>query len=205
MAWTRPAVLILDDFAMREFTPSQADDLYELITERTKKSLIITANRSASDWYSLFPNPVVAESILDRIVNVAHHIHMDGKSYRPNKRPGAGGRGRNDDRESDLRGRGLHQRRARTDRPWPSLHLLHTGMPADGFQARPRSFRSRSRSCTDPADERPTGRVWSVQLRRGTHTVVVATELGRPSAENLAAQIGALLNDRPPNKGDHIN
>ena len=84
-------MLILDDFAMREFTPSQADDLYELITERTKKSLIITANRSASDWYSLFPNPVVAESILDRIVNTAHHIHMDGKSYRPNKRPGAGG------------------------------------------------------------------------------------------------------------------
>jgi DNA replication protein DnaC len=88
-AWTRPAVLILDDFAMREFTPAQADDLYELVTERTKKSLIITANRSAADWYSLFPNPVVAESILDRIVNVAHHIHMDGKSYRPNKRPGA--------------------------------------------------------------------------------------------------------------------
>jgi len=88
-AWTRPNVLILDDFAMREFTPSQADDLYELVTERTKKSLIITANRSAADWYSLFPNPVVAESILDRIVNVAHHIHMDGKSYRPNKRPGA--------------------------------------------------------------------------------------------------------------------
>jgi DNA replication protein DnaC len=87
-AWTRPNVLILDDFAMREFTPSQADDLYELVTERTKKSLIITANRSAADWYSLFPNPVVAESILDRIVNVAHHIHMDGKSYRPNKRPG---------------------------------------------------------------------------------------------------------------------
>jgi DNA replication protein DnaC len=88
-AWTRPGVLILDDFAMREFTPSQADDLYELVTERTKKSLIITANRAASDWYSLFPNPVVAESILDRIVNVAHHVHMDGKSYRPNKRPGA--------------------------------------------------------------------------------------------------------------------
>jgi DNA replication protein DnaC len=40
--------LILDDFAMREFTPGQADDLYELVTERTKKSLIITANRSAS-------------------------------------------------------------------------------------------------------------------------------------------------------------
>ena len=45
--------------------------------------------------------------------------------------------------------------------------------------------------------ERPTGRVWSVQLRRGNRNVVVATELGRPSAEHLAAQISALLNDRP--------
>ena len=36
---TRPAVLILDDFAMRDFTAAQADDLYELITERAGKSL----------------------------------------------------------------------------------------------------------------------------------------------------------------------
>jgi DNA replication protein DnaC len=89
--WTRPAVLVLDDFAMREFTPEQSDDLYELVTERAGKSLVATANRAATDWYSLFPNPVVAESILDRVVNGAHHILMDGKSYRPNKRPGAPG------------------------------------------------------------------------------------------------------------------
>ena len=76
---------------MRAFTPAQSDDLYELVTERTGKSLITTANRAATDWYSLFPNPVVAESILDRVVNSAHHIHMDGKSYRPNKRPGPSG------------------------------------------------------------------------------------------------------------------
>ncbi len=87
--WARPAVLIVDDFAMRSFTPTQSDDLYELVTERAGKSLITTANRAATDWYSLFPNAVVAESILDRVVNSAHHIHMDGKSYRPNTRPGA--------------------------------------------------------------------------------------------------------------------
>jgi DNA replication protein DnaC len=85
--WSRPTMLILDDFAMRDFTLAQADDLYELITERGNKPAIFTANRQASDWYSLFPNPVVAESILDRIVNSAHHLHMDGRSYRPNKRP----------------------------------------------------------------------------------------------------------------------
>jgi DNA replication protein DnaC len=86
-------VVVFDDFAMRDFTLSQADDLYELVCVRAGKPSIFTANRQASDWYSLFPNPVVAESILDRIVNAAHHVHMEGKSYRPKKCPGATGPG----------------------------------------------------------------------------------------------------------------
>jgi DNA replication protein DnaC len=86
----RPAVLILDDFAMREHTPNQADDLYELVSARTAaaRSLIITANRAPVDWYPLFPNPVVAESLLDRLINTSHQVFMNGPSYRPNKRPG---------------------------------------------------------------------------------------------------------------------
>jgi DNA replication protein DnaC len=92
--FARPALLILDDFAMRDFTVAQADDLYELVSERVNKSTIFTANRQASDWYGLFPNPVVSESILDRIVNSAHHLLMDGKSYRPNRRPGVSGKPR---------------------------------------------------------------------------------------------------------------
>ena len=86
--WARPELVVLDDFAMRDFTPAQADDLYELITERTGRSLVLTSNRKPEDWYSLFPNPVVAESVLDRLINTAHHLHMDGRSYRPNNRPG---------------------------------------------------------------------------------------------------------------------
>lgn len=86
----RPALLILDDFAMRELTAQQADDLYELISERAQagRSLIATSNRSPTDWYPLFPNPVVAESLLDRLINTSHQIFMNGPSYRPNKRPG---------------------------------------------------------------------------------------------------------------------
>jgi DNA replication protein DnaC len=85
--WAHPTMLILDDFAMRDFTPAQADDLYELVTERAGRSLVLTSNRRPEDWYPLFPNPVVAESVLDRLINTAHHINMDGRSYRPNKRP----------------------------------------------------------------------------------------------------------------------
>ncbi len=85
--WARPAVLICDDFAMREMSMAQADDLYELITERTGRSMILTSNRAPTDWYPLFPNPVVAESILDRVINSAYHIAMPGRSYRPQHRP----------------------------------------------------------------------------------------------------------------------
>ncbi|MFB0620361.1 ATP-binding protein [Streptomyces sp. AGS-58] len=83
----RPDVLILDDFAMRQMTAIQADDLYELVSERQGRSLIITSNRAPSDWHPLFPNPVVAESLLDRLINTSHQVIMNGPSYRPNKRP----------------------------------------------------------------------------------------------------------------------
>ena len=45
----KTTMLIVDDFAMREFTAAQADDLYELLTERVGRpgrSLILTSNRS---------------------------------------------------------------------------------------------------------------------------------------------------------------
>jgi DNA replication protein DnaC len=84
----RPAVLVLDDFAIRELTAAQADDLYELITERAGKSMITTSNRAPADWYPLFPNPVVGESLLDRVINTSHQVFMNAPSYRPNKRPG---------------------------------------------------------------------------------------------------------------------
>ncbi|WP_078602978.1 MULTISPECIES: ATP-binding protein [Streptomyces] len=83
----RPDVLILDDFAMRQLNATQADDLYELVSERQKRSLIITSNRAPSDWHPLFPNPVVAESLLDRLINTSHQAIMNGPCYRPNKHP----------------------------------------------------------------------------------------------------------------------
>ena len=85
-------VLILDDYGMREFTPTQAEDLYELICERYRAgSMIVTSNRSPRDWYALFPNPVLAESALDRLVNSAHHVLFRGRTYRPLRRPDGGG------------------------------------------------------------------------------------------------------------------
>jgi DNA replication protein DnaC len=38
-------------------------------------------------YASLLPRPVVAESLLDRLINTSHQVIMNGPSYRPNKRP----------------------------------------------------------------------------------------------------------------------
>ena len=48
----------------------------------------------------------------------------------------------------------------------------------------------------DDDGRRPTGRVWLVRLRRGGRAVVVASELGRPSADHLARQITDLIGPR---------
>jgi DNA replication protein DnaC len=86
--YLQPDLLILDDFAMKEFSVQQSEDIYELVGERSRAgSLVAASNRLPQDWYPLFPNPVLAEGILDRLVNQAHHVILTGKSYRPLLRP----------------------------------------------------------------------------------------------------------------------
>ena len=84
-----PDLLILDDFGLREYTAPQAEDLYELVSRRYRRgSLVLTTNREPKDLYPLFPNPVLAEGLLDRLLNSAYVITMLGRSYRPQQRPG---------------------------------------------------------------------------------------------------------------------
>ncbi|MDE3102080.1 MAG: IS21-like element helper ATPase IstB [Chloroflexota bacterium] len=83
-----PDLLICDDFGLRAFSERQGEDLYELVSERVRRgSIIVTSNRPPAEWYALFPNPVLAEGALDRLINAAHHVLLEGKSYRPRQRP----------------------------------------------------------------------------------------------------------------------
>ncbi len=86
--YLKPDLLLLDDFAMKDFSLQQAEDIYDLIDDRSRAgSLMVASNRDPQDWYPLFPNPVLAEGVLDRLINKAHHIIINGKSYRPRLRP----------------------------------------------------------------------------------------------------------------------
>jgi len=85
----RPDLLIIDDFGLTGLTATQAEDFYEIVTERhLTSSMIINSNRPPQDWIPLFPDPVMANSALDRVAHHAHHIIIEGgESYRKKLRP----------------------------------------------------------------------------------------------------------------------
>jgi DNA replication protein DnaC len=79
-----PDCLIIDDFGLTALSPIQAEDFYEIVSERhLKSSILVTSNRPPQDWVALFPDPVMAHSALDRLSHHGHHIMIDeGESYR---------------------------------------------------------------------------------------------------------------------------
>ncbi len=80
--------LIIDDFGLKPLTDQQADDLYDIVYERYQKgSLMLTSNRSVQEWMALFPDPIQANSLLDRLCHNAHQLEWEGESYRRRKRP----------------------------------------------------------------------------------------------------------------------
>lgn len=80
-------LLIIDDFAFRKINQQEAELLYSIIDSRyLTKSIVFTSNRAISDWLNIFPDPIMANQILDRIAHNAHHIIIKGESYRRKNR-----------------------------------------------------------------------------------------------------------------------
>ena len=86
--YLRPDLLIIDDFGLQPFTSSQAADLYEVVSERClRASTMLTSNRPVQDWLALFPDPVLAQAVVDRLRQDAHMIIIEGESYRSPLKP----------------------------------------------------------------------------------------------------------------------
>jgi DNA replication protein DnaC len=76
-------LLIIDDFAFKKIDQKNSEFLYSIVDSRYGiKSIILTSNRAMSDWMSVFPDPVIAGAILDRVAHQAHQIHLKGESMR---------------------------------------------------------------------------------------------------------------------------
>ena len=78
-----PDLLILDDLGLHKLTAQQSADLYELITGRHRvSSFVITSNRAVEEWLSLFDDPILGNSALDRLANASFQIVLEGAIYR---------------------------------------------------------------------------------------------------------------------------
>jgi DNA replication protein DnaC len=81
--YTRPALLVLDDFGLKALRPPGPEDLYDVINERYEKaSIILTSNRDRAEWPGCFGEPLLASAALDRLTHGAHFVEMTGPSFR---------------------------------------------------------------------------------------------------------------------------
>jgi len=72
-------VLILDDWGLAQLKEQEAQDLLDVIEERSEiKSTIITSQLPIKNWHEFIGNQTLADAILDRIVHNAYKIDLKG-------------------------------------------------------------------------------------------------------------------------------
>jgi DNA replication protein DnaC len=79
----RTEVLILDDWMRDPIQLAAAQDLLEVFDDRFGKSAtIIVSQIPVSDWHARFPDPTLADAILDRTIHNAYRLPLLGDSQR---------------------------------------------------------------------------------------------------------------------------
>lgn len=85
----RVDLLICDDFALEAMDALETHDFYQVVVERHRRtSTILTSNREPKEWLALMADPMLAQSAVDRVVNSAYELVIEGETYRARQKPG---------------------------------------------------------------------------------------------------------------------
>jgi DNA replication protein DnaC len=89
--YTKPAVLLVDEFGIEPFDAEATTYLYRLIAARHQQgSIVLAANTGFSKWKALFPSEPTALATVDRLIDRATILRFTGKSFRdPQETTGA--------------------------------------------------------------------------------------------------------------------
>lgn len=75
--------LIVDDFAMNPMTESERRDFLEICNDRFDlRSTLLASQLPPRRWHDQVGDPTTADSILDRVLHIAHRFDLDGESLR---------------------------------------------------------------------------------------------------------------------------
>jgi DNA replication protein DnaC len=81
--FAKPKLLIVDELGYLPFEANAAHLFFQLVSRRYERgSILVTSNRSVSEWGGVFGDAVVATAILDRMLHHSHVITIRGDSYR---------------------------------------------------------------------------------------------------------------------------
>ena len=82
-AFLRPAVLVVDEVGYLPLDRAEANMFFQLITRRYERgTMIVTSNKSFTEWGGVLGDDVLATAILDRLLHHCDVIAINGPSYR---------------------------------------------------------------------------------------------------------------------------
>lgn len=81
--YTKPEVLLLDEFGYEPFDSAATSHLFRVVSARHNTgSIVLTANTGFSHWKNIFPSEAHAVATIDRLVDRATVLRFTGNSKR---------------------------------------------------------------------------------------------------------------------------
>ncbi|HOS70673.1 MAG TPA: IS21-like element helper ATPase IstB [Bacillota bacterium] len=73
-------LLLLDDIGLKSYSLEESRDILEIAESRYNRgSMILAGQISHNQWYELFPDPTIADAIMDRIIHNSYILELDSK------------------------------------------------------------------------------------------------------------------------------
>ncbi|SEG95724.1 IstB-like ATP binding protein [Actinacidiphila yanglinensis] len=81
--YLQPSVLVVDEVGYHPLERAEANLVFQVISKRYEKgSIILTSNKTFSEWGQAFGDEVLATAILDRLLHHREVVSINGNSYR---------------------------------------------------------------------------------------------------------------------------
>jgi len=82
--YCRPSILCIDEVGYLSYDNRYSDLLFEVVTRRygDGRPIVITTNKSFTDWNEVFPNSGSLVTLVDRLIHRSVVVVIEGESYR---------------------------------------------------------------------------------------------------------------------------